>query len=87
MNFFKNIFTNSNSKAYTILTGGQLKYSKDILIKLDNPSKKYLVLHKDYQDSLYDDSSNVRVFNCDLSQHQDLEELLHYLKDHRVNRP
>jgi hypothetical protein len=88
MNYLKNIFTKSKGKTYSLLTGGHLRFTKDIIYKLGDKTQNYLVLHKDYIDHSYDDLPNVRVFNCDVSSPDDITELLLYLKeDIKVIKP
>jgi hypothetical protein len=87
MNYFKSFFR--QEKTFTLLTGGHLNYTKDILTKINEKNKNYIILHKDNTQTdnniNYDNFPNTQVFNCDSSKHEDIEELLLYLKDNKVH--
>ncbi len=88
MNLFKK-FLSPKEKTFTLLTGGHLDMTKDILKKLSskNPKKNYLVLYRDYDASInkYDDVSNTQVFNFNIDNIDSIEELLFFLKEAKVN--
>ena len=88
MNFFfkKNTIANQIS----VLTGGHLELTKKIAMKLNNSPTKddILVIYKDYdiaKDKFYQEFENIKVFKCDLSKNDEMEDLLHYLKNFKVN--
>jgi hypothetical protein len=88
MKLFKNLFA-SKEKSYTLLTGGHLDMTKDILKRLStkNPKNNYLILYKDYDASInkYDDIPNTQVFNFNIDNSDSIEELFFYLKESKVN--
>lgn len=74
----------------SVLTGGQLELTKKIILKLNNNTIKedILVIYKDYdiaKDKFYQEYENIKVFKCDLSKTDQMEDLLHYLKNFKVN--
>lgn len=87
MNIFKNFFP-KKEKTITLLTGGHLDMTKDLLKKLlaKYPKKNYLILYKDYDASIckYDDIANSQIFNFNIENQDSIEELLIYLKDSKV---
>lgn len=84
MKIFNNLFNKKKQPDfYTLLTGGHLQYTKDILKQLTttNPKQKYLILHKNYDhaSNTYEDNKNSQVFNFDSENHEDIEDLILFL--------
>ncbi len=85
----KNIFSlfkfKEKPKNITLLTGGHLSFSRNIIKR--NPDKEYFVICKNYDaqiDTFYSQSKNLKVFNCDVSIQDDLEELLFFIKKESI---
>jgi hypothetical protein len=87
MKLFKKIFP-TKEKSYTLLTGGHLDMTKDILKKLSTkyPKRNYLILYKDYEASInkYDEIPNTQVFDFNIDYKDSIEELLFFLKESKV---
>jgi activator of 2-hydroxyglutaryl-CoA dehydratase len=81
---------NNNNKEFTLFTGANLNYTKDLIHKftLQNKNNKCLVIYPNYDvaiDKFYYNISkgkedSITVFNCDLEKTEDGEELLNFMK-------
>jgi hypothetical protein len=96
LNFFQSLFKGGGGKKFTIFTGGHLKYTKDLISKINETEKSKhdlsrtlgtpLILYKNYEplkDDFYDKISKyapTQVFNCDILKPDDNEELVNFLK-------
>ncbi len=95
MNFFKQFLKKKKlpSNGCTVVTGGHLQFTSDIVSKLStqSPNSKFLVLHNEAHATISESlnsNSNVQLFNCDVRKKDDLEEFSYYLqsdKDIKVN--
>ncbi len=86
-----NTFRPARAK-YTLITGGHLKLTRDLLENIINDNKannnsslinNFFILHKDYQinkDDFYTKHENVQVFNCDMNSSDDFQEFSFFLE-------
>jgi hypothetical protein len=93
-NFLQSTFNSlnplkSSHKNYTLITGGHLKLTRDLLDSLilndkgHKSNKKFFILHKDYdlhKDDFYKKHENIQVFNCDVNKLDDLDEFSSFLE-------
>ena len=79
----------STPKNYTLITGGHLTLTRNLLENFNNKksNNKFLVLYKDYniqKDSFFKNLENVQVFNCDINNLDDLDEFSSFLENEKV---
>ena len=83
--FFKN---KSNQKFITILTGGHLEMTKKLALKLKKSiNEEILITYKDFdiaKEKFYQENENLKVYKCDLGSNEEMEDLIHYLRNFKV---
>ena len=93
-NFFKSTYNSlypikSSQLNYTLITGGHLKLTRDLLDsfkqneKGQKSNKNFFILHKDYdihKDDFYKKHDNIQVFNCDVNKLDDIEEFSSFIE-------